>query len=123
MFSITFHENCRWRSVDFRIVVALRAADFDVWAVVTENPGINDIEVLNIAFEQNALLLTEDKDFGELVIRLRLPHHGIFLIRLGGFEALEKIALVVQAIQENRAGLADAFAVLDWRRLRIRHAK
>lgn len=65
-------------SVDFRIVAALRSAGYDIWAVVEEDPSITDNKVLSIAFEQNALLLTEDKDFGELVIRLRLPHRGIF---------------------------------------------
>ncbi len=43
--------------------------------------GIKDVDVLAIAVESNAFLLTEDKDFGELVFRLHLSHKGILLIR------------------------------------------
>lgn len=107
-------------SVDFRIVTALREEGYDVWAVVEEGPGITDNKVLGIALDRNALLLTEDKDFGELVIRLRLPHRGILLIRLGGFQINVKINLVLRSIGENLADLPNNFAVLDGRRLRIR---
>ena len=107
-------------SVDFRIVAALRAEGYEVWAVVEEDPSITDKQVLNIAFDQNALLLTEDKDFGELVVRLRLPHRGILLIRLGGFPIEVRIKLVLRAIRDNLVDLPNNFAVLDGRRLRIR---
>lgn len=110
-------------SVDFRIVVALRDSGYDVWAVVEEDPSIKDKEVLSIAFNQNALLLTEDKDFGELAIRLRLPHHGILLVRLGGFQIEKKIDLVLRAVTDNFAELSGNFAVLDGRKLRIKIAK
>lgn len=107
-------------SVDFRIVNALRSEGYEVWAVLEEDPSITDKKVLDIAFEHNALLLTEDKDFGELVIRLRLPHHGVLLIRLGGFTIDIKITLVLRAIQDNHLKLTNNFAVLDGGRLRIR---
>lgn len=51
-------------SVDFPIVVALRADGHDVVAVVELAPGINDEKVLELANQRKALLLTGDKDFG-----------------------------------------------------------
>ena len=36
--------------------------------------------VLDRAFSRHAILLTEDKDFGELVFRRRLPHFGVILV-------------------------------------------
>ena len=54
-------------SVDFRIVTALRSVGLIVYSVAEELPSINDISVLSIAVEKEALLITEDKDFGELV--------------------------------------------------------
>ena len=108
-------------SLDFNIVQALRDSGFDVWAVAEQDPSIKDPLVLHTAFEQNALLLTEDKDFGELVVRLRLPHHGILLIRLGGFEPSFKIPLVLNALQNHFSEIASNFAVLNERRLRIRY--
>lgn len=108
-------------SLDFNIVQALRDVGFDVWAVVEQDPSIKDLQVLHIAFEQNALLLTEDKDFGELVVRLQLPHHGILLIRLGGFDPAIKIPLVLNALQNHLPEIASNFAVLNEIRLRIRY--
>lgn len=57
-------------SVDFRIVEVVRENSISVLSIAESNPSISDAEVLAIAVEQNALLLTEDKDFGELVYRL-----------------------------------------------------
>ena len=108
-------------NLDFNIVQALRAEGFDVWAVVEQDPSIKDPQVLLKAFEQKALLLTEDKDFGELVVRLRFPHYGILLIRLGGFEPEFKVRLVLSALQKNYSEISSNFAVLNERRLRIRY--
>lgn len=69
-------------SVDFRIVVQLREVGLTVYSIAEEQPSITDNSVLSIACDKQALLLTEDKDFGELVFRLQLPHHGILLIRI-----------------------------------------
>ena len=107
-------------SLDFNILQALREAGFEVWAVIEQDPSIKDPQVLRTAFEQKAILLTEDKDFGELVIRLRLPHHGILLIRLGGFEPTFKIPLVLNALQKHFSEISSNFAVLNERKLRIR---
>lgn len=67
-------------SVDFRIIIRLREVGFIVFAIAEEMPSITDQSVLDLAYEKNALLLTEDKDFGDLVFRLQLPHRGILLI-------------------------------------------
>ena len=44
--------------------------------------GITDDEVLQTAFREDRILLTEDKDFGELVCRLKKPAYGMILIRI-----------------------------------------
>ena len=47
-------------SVDFRIVVQLRKVGFQVYSIAEEQSSIKDEEVLSIAVDQNALLITED---------------------------------------------------------------
>lgn len=107
-------------SVDFEIVEALRSAGVTVEAVVEMDPGISDDEVLEIAYKLGLLLLTEDKDFEELVIRLRKPNAGVILLRLSGIDIAIKIELTVGTVLENFEKLIDHFSVLDERRLRIR---
>lgn len=45
-------------------------------------PGINDFQVLSLSVERNAILITEDKDFGELVFKNKQTHCGVILLRL-----------------------------------------
>lgn len=46
------------------------------------NPGINDYLVLELALSKDSILITADKDFGELVFKEKLAHCGIILLRL-----------------------------------------
>jgi predicted nuclease of predicted toxin-antitoxin system len=107
-------------SVDFEIVEALKAAGVEVIAVVEMDPGISDEEVLEMAFHSQLLLLTEDKDFGDLVVRLRKPNFGVLLLRLSGVDLTVKVELSIKTIIENLEKLYHHFSVLDERRLRIR---
>jgi predicted nuclease of predicted toxin-antitoxin system len=106
--------------VDFEIVLQLRASGYMVYAICEQSPAINDREVLEIAFRHNALLITEDKDFGELVIRLKLPNHGILLIRMMDFTSEKKAQIVVKIISQYHLSLLNAFSVVDNNRFRTR---
>lgn len=105
-------------SVDFRIVAELRKLEIEVLAIAEVSPSIKDEEVLTLAVNIDALLITEDKDFGELVFRLKLPHKGILLIRMVNPNL--KITMVADAIVKNYAELQEKFAVIDEKKLRIK---
>ncbi len=105
-------------SVDFRIVIQLRQIGLIVYAIAEQQPSIKDESVLAIACENEALLITEDKDFGELVFRLQLPHRGILLIRIT--EAGQKIASVVRTVSKYHTELLNKFSVINDNKLRIK---
>ena len=77
-------------NVDFPIIARLRELGYRVESIAEDCPSIDDTQVLQWAFEREAVLLTEDKDFGELVFRQRLKNHGIVLYRLPGITPAEK---------------------------------
>ena len=79
-------------SVDYAIVPSLRKIGFDVSAICETHAGWPDWQVLEFAFQENAYLITEDKDFGERTFRLFKPSHGILLIRMPNAESEEKAA-------------------------------
>ena len=58
---------------DTEMVASLRIEGHDVLYVLEEEPGLQDEVVLQRAYVERRILLTEDKDFGELVYRLRKP--------------------------------------------------
>jgi predicted nuclease of predicted toxin-antitoxin system len=65
-------------------------------------------------------LITEDKDFGELVFRLQLPHHGVLLLRLNTLTSDKKVDVVTKVILAHLEDLADAYSVFDGLNLRVR---
>ena len=82
--------------VDRPIVDQLRQAGHQVFYVAEMDPSISDERVLELANEQGALLITADKDFGELVFRLGRIHAGAVLLRLAGLAPDTKAHIVTQ---------------------------
>ena len=75
----------RWlvdECVDAALVQRLRGGGHDVLYVAEIASGATDAQVLRRASDENRLLLTEDKDFGELIFRLRVPVPGLVLLRI-----------------------------------------
>ncbi len=107
-------------SVDNKIVLRLRNDGHDVGYVAEMSPGIMDEEVLVLASDENTLLLTADKDFGELIFRQGYVKRGIVLYRLAGLSSQEKAEIVSSAIAEHADKLLSAFSVITEKAVRIR---
>jgi len=107
-------------SVEGPTVEALRAAGHAVLAIAETAPGIDDEAVLQMAHREAALLLTADKDFGELVFRNSLRHSGVLLIRSLEADLEENAANTLAAIERHGAELQNSFSVLTRHALRIR---
>jgi predicted nuclease of predicted toxin-antitoxin system len=110
-------------SVDFRIVRSLRNDGYEVEAIVELNPSISDDEVLKMAIELEAILLTEDKDFGELTFRLRKPNKGIILIRMSGLPIESRIQKLKEVLEKYLQELSGKFTVISSKKVRIRDQK
>lgn len=109
--------------IDQPIVKSLRQAGHTVWYVAEMSPSISDNEVLQLARDQQAILLTFDKDFGELVFRQNQAAYGVILFRLHGFSPQEKAELVTKITQDHEQSLRHAFTVVTPTKIRIRPAK
>ncbi|NJL27489.1 MAG: DUF5615 family PIN-like protein [Thermoanaerobaculia bacterium] len=107
-------------SVDAQVVAALRSHGFGVLYVAELTPGIADDEVLSQANQEHALLLTADKDFGELVYRQGQIAAGVVLIRLAGLAAETKARMVVSAVLKHAERLMSSFSVISPGSIRIR---
>jgi predicted nuclease of predicted toxin-antitoxin system len=106
--------------LDKPIVDVLRNADFDVLYVLETNQGADDDLILATANSQQRILLTQDKDFGELVFRLQRTHYGVILIRLEGLAPALKAEIVLNAITAHKEELINAFTVIQPNAIRIR---
>jgi predicted nuclease of predicted toxin-antitoxin system len=107
-------------SIDRQIVERLRQDGHRVAYVAEMAPSTPDDQVLARANEDEAVLITSDKDFGELVYRQGRIHSGVVLLRLAGLSPQEKAAVASAVLRDRGTEVQDAFAVVSRRNVRIR---
>jgi predicted nuclease of predicted toxin-antitoxin system len=107
-------------SVERQVVERLRRDGHAVLYVAEMEPGITDDVVLERANEAAAMLLTADKDFGELVFgEGQLSSGGVLLIRLAGLSAETKAQVVSDAFREHASELPKGFGVISPGQVRL----
>jgi len=100
-------------------VEALRSRGHDVTWVRTDSPGASDDQILQRATAEGRVLLTFDKDFGELAYRWGLPaSSGVLLFRVAATSPSHVAHLAVVTI-EGRADWAGHFSVIEENRVRM----
>lgn len=102
------------------VVSALRERGHDVVAIKETARGVSDRVILERARAEARLVVTFDKDFGELAVRFGLaPSTGVILLRLSGNMPHADNARAVAAIT-SREDWAGHFAVVTDDRIRVR---
>ena len=107
-------------NIDEPIVEALKELKLKIISISEISPGITDDEVLDIANHENAVILTSDKDFGELVFRKRLVNKGVVLVRLHGISADEKKSIIREFVNNYLDKIENSFSVISKNNIRIR---
>lgn len=102
------------------LVEILRGEGHDVLYVAESFPGGNDGVILERPCAEERLLITEDKDFGELVYRLRKPEKGVILLRFAVDERNCKADRLCEVLVEQADRLPDAFVVIEKGKTRFR---
>jgi predicted nuclease of predicted toxin-antitoxin system len=108
-------DTCVWGGVQ----QVLKAAGHDViWAGDWDkDPG--DEEILSIAHQEGRVLVTLDKDFGELAVLFGRPHSGI--LRLVNLSSQEQGIICVKVLKDYRINLAHGALITAERdRVRVR---
>ncbi len=106
--------------LDGRLVARLRAEGCDVVTVRDRCPGARDPDVLALARSEGRILLTEDKDFGELALRAAAGAPGVILFRDLGTSVEESWAALRSLLARHGEALRHGFAVIRGRRIRLR---
>lgn len=100
-------------------IAALRLRGHDVVWIREDSPGINDRAVLSRATAEERILITFDKDFGELVFRLGLnAPSGVILFRIPP-DSLRFVAQTAVTVLESRTDWTGHFSVIDENRVRM----
>jgi predicted nuclease of predicted toxin-antitoxin system len=107
-------------SVERQVVERLRQDSHQVIYVAELAPSITDDAVLQDANARGAVLVTADKDFGELVFRQGLIHSGVVLLRLAGLTNSTRAEIVAEVCRLRAAELIGSFTVISPGQVRIR---
>ena len=101
------------------LVERLRAAEWDVTYIAELEPGLTDLDVLQLSNQDSRCLLTEDHDFGELIFRQQRIAAGIILLRVPSGK-LRDWNRVVNLMNGYQTRLRGSFVVIEPDRIRIR---
>jgi len=107
-------------SADFRLITYLVERGHDVATVASDYPQtLKDPEVVGIALQERRILITNDRDFGELIFRQRLSHAGIIYFRLERTDLDTKIQGLERVLSDHGHQLSE-FIVVTERGIRVR---
>ncbi|HEV2860397.1 MAG TPA: DUF5615 family PIN-like protein [Pyrinomonadaceae bacterium] len=97
----------------------LRCQGHETFSVFDEARGTEDDELIRKAYDENRILITNDKDLGEKVYRERRPHLGVIFMRLEDERAANKIEVLRRLLEGYADRLADRFVVVTETRVRF----
>lgn len=98
----------------------LREAGHEVFSVYEQARGITDDVIIKKAFEENWILITNDRDFGEKVYRDKLPHKGIVFLRLQNERSANKINVLQRLFSMYLERIPYNFVVVTETQVRFR---
>ncbi len=107
-------------NVSRHVLDGLRAGGHDVVLVYELMPGGSDEAVIKIAQEQDRIIITEDTDFGELVIRRQLAVAGVVLLELDRLSVEAEARRVSASVALLADKLVGNLVVIEPGRIRMR---
>lgn len=109
------------QSADARLLLFLRERGYDATRIGRHYPaGLADEDVLAIAIAEDRVLITDDRDFGELVFVHRRPHGGVIYLRLGAYAELEIKIARLGFVLAHYADRLEQFLVVSRTTVRVR---
>jgi predicted nuclease of predicted toxin-antitoxin system len=97
----------------------LRGQGYEVFSVYEQARGMDDDDIIVKAFDENWILITNDKDFGEKVYREHRSHRGVVFLRLKDERASNKVEIVRRLLEAYADRLSDCFVVVSETRVRF----
>ena len=110
-------------SCDFGVVKALRIEGYEVVALTEFTSRTVDSEVVAQAHREKRILLTEDKDFGQLVFASQVDSAGVILIRYPGNARKSLQKAIVKLVREKGNEIRNAFVVMQPGHIRVSRNK
>ena len=102
-----------------KVAAWLGSQGYDVFSVFHQIRGSSDIKILEKANLEKRVIITNDKDFGELIFKNGLPHKGVVFLRLDDERAANKIFCLDKLFTSQIVHLQNNFTVVTENSVRI----
>lgn len=107
-------------STGLAVVAFLRREGHDVIAVSEAMPQADDDAILDMARTEERIVVTNEKDFGDLVYRSGRVHSGVLLLRLRDESSAGRVRMVAAVLREHAGRLSGAFVAASEGGVRVR---
>ena len=101
----------------------LQEQGYDVKAVRAIDTRMSDQAIIRLAASEDRIVVTMDKDFGELVYHSALKHSGVLLLRLEDATGSEKLKVVSNILKNYSHQIKNHFCVYQNNKFRIRRIR
>ncbi len=102
-------------------VQLLRQAGYETASITEDSPGIKDLEVLTRAVDEQRIILTFDRDYGELIYRFQLPPPpGVIYLRFRPHTPKEPAAILLNLFQTEELQIERRFTIVEHDKIRQR---
>lgn len=99
----------------------LRSAGHDIQAIAEKTPGMRDEEVLAYAKSERRIIITFDRDYGELIYRRKLPSPaGVIFLRFAPVTPEEAAEFIFTLLKMDGLTLEDKFTIVSRDKVRQR---
>lgn len=99
----------------------LRNSGHNVVSILEETPGAKDSHILKRAYKEKLIILTFDRDYGELIYRHRaLPPRGIVYFRFDPSTPQEPAEILSKILNQKAISLLEKFTVIERNKIRQR---
>jgi predicted nuclease of predicted toxin-antitoxin system len=94
---------------------------FHVISIYESHRGISDEEIIELAITHNAIVLTEDKDFGELVFIHNHTRISVILLRYTFHERSDLHEILTHLLKHKSSELTGKFTTVTTKKIRTRN--
>lgn len=103
------------------IIKALREAGFEVYSIYENQRGTKDIDIVQFSKSPSRIILTEDKDFGDLVFAHQHKYISVILLRYAFAETETITAILIDLLKNKAPDLWGKFTTITTQKIRIRN--
>ena len=94
-------------------IAKLKAAGYDITSVGLEFSGISDRDVIQLAIDESRVIITFDRDYGELIFKYGYrPAHGVIYLRWKHYKPEDPGIYLVSLLKECEVDFACALTVI-----------